>query len=157
VFGGELAQAEQAAGKAIELSPSFALGHFALGMARLFSGQAATAIEPLEHGVRLSPFDPHDFVWFQVLALAHYFSGQREVALEMAQRAASIRPSSQPTLERVAFFQAALGRIDEARAVVARMRQLERPPADVLAPLIAHNPPWQDEIAATLRMAGWPA
>jgi hypothetical protein len=49
----------------LELSPSFALGHLVLGLARLFSGKATEAIAPLEHGVRLSPFDPHNFVWYQ--------------------------------------------------------------------------------------------
>jgi adenylate cyclase len=156
VYSGELEQAERAAAKALELSPSFALGHLVLGLARLFSGKATEAIAPLEHGVRLSPFDPQNFVWYQALALALYFTRQREAALEIARRAVNIRPSWQPALERVAFICAALGRVDEAKAVVTQMRQLERPSSDVFAPLKLHNPQWAEEMASMLQEAGWP-
>jgi hypothetical protein len=67
-----------------------------------------------------------------------------------------IRPSWQPALERVAFICAALGRIDEARAVVTQMRQLERPAGDVFAPLKLYNPQWAEEMASMLQKAGWP-
>jgi tetratricopeptide (TPR) repeat protein len=80
VVSGELEQAIRAAEKANEISPSFALGHFVLGMARLFSGRPEAAIEPLEHGLRLNPFDPQNFVWFQTLAFAEYFAGNRVLA-----------------------------------------------------------------------------
>jgi tetratricopeptide (TPR) repeat protein len=61
VFSGALERAIRAAENAIELSPSFALGHLALGFARLNSGRAAEAIGPYEHGLRLNPILPYVF------------------------------------------------------------------------------------------------
>ncbi len=77
-------QSISAARKAINISPSFALGHLVLGMALLFSGRASDAIVPLEYGLRLSPYDPQNFVWFNMLALARLFSGRAEAGLEAA-------------------------------------------------------------------------
>jgi hypothetical protein len=42
----------RSAEKAIELNPSFALGHLVHGMASLFSGNANAAVESLGDGVR---------------------------------------------------------------------------------------------------------
>jgi tetratricopeptide (TPR) repeat protein len=84
VFSGQFEQSISAARRAIDISPSFALGHLVLGMALLFSGRAAEAITPLEYGLRLSPNDPQNFVWFNVLALARLFSGRPEAGLEAA-------------------------------------------------------------------------
>jgi Rhodopirellula transposase DDE domain len=58
IFSGQLEQAIRTTRKAIEISPSFALGHLRLRMALLFSGRASEAVTPLEHGPRLSPYDP---------------------------------------------------------------------------------------------------
>jgi len=58
------------------------LGHLDLGMTRLFSGNAADAIEPLERGLRLSPYDPQNLVWFGMLALAFHFTMQPNRALK---------------------------------------------------------------------------
>jgi tetratricopeptide (TPR) repeat protein len=92
VFSERFAQSISAARRAIGISPSFALGHLVLGMALLFSGRAAEAIIPLEYGLRLSPNDPQNFVWFNVLALARLFSGRPEAGLEAAARALQVRP-----------------------------------------------------------------
>jgi tetratricopeptide (TPR) repeat protein len=61
VYASEFDQAIRAAGRAVELNPSFALAYLVLGMACLFSGDAVGAIEPLEHGLRLNPHDPAEF------------------------------------------------------------------------------------------------
>ena len=74
-------QAMLAAERAVEISPSFALGHLILGMGLLFRGSAVEAIAPLEHGLRLNPHDPQNFVWLNFLALAYQFAGQAEEAI----------------------------------------------------------------------------
>ena len=71
-------QAVPAAQKAVEISPSFALGHLVLGMAHLFSGHASEAIEPFERGLMLSPHDPQNFVWLNLLATAHLFAKSQQ-------------------------------------------------------------------------------
>lgn len=70
LFSDALDQAVRAGEEAIEISPSFALGYFVLGSSRLFSGNAANAIEAFERGIRLNPYDPQNFVWLQMMALA---------------------------------------------------------------------------------------
>jgi len=156
VFSGALDQAIRAAEKAIEISPSFALGHLVLGLAQLFSGRAAQAIVPLEHGLRLSPFDPQNFVWFRALALALYFAGQGEPALEAAKRALKVRPSWRPTLETVVLCCMAIDHMEEAKTLVEQMRHLDNPAVDVFDHLKKHNPKWAEEMSTTLRKAGLP-
>ncbi|MER8872554.1 hypothetical protein NKI04_21985, partial [Mesorhizobium sp. M0814] len=55
-------------------------------MARLYSGKAKEAIQPVQRGLRLNPFDSQNFHWFRVLALAMHFSGEKEAALQYGKR-----------------------------------------------------------------------
>jgi TolB-like protein len=149
-----LDQGMLAAEKSIELSPSFALGHFALGMARLFSGQALEAIAPLQRGLKLNPHDPQNPVWFNVLALAQLFAGEAQGALQTAARALATRPDWRPTLETMACCYAATGKWDDARRCVRQMANLQIASSDGLAPLRERNPEWRDQLNDLLRRAG---
>jgi TolB-like protein/Tfp pilus assembly protein PilF len=153
VFADQFEQSISAARKAIEISPSFALGHLVLGMALLFSGRPSEAIAPLEYGLRLSPYDPQNFVWFNILALARLFSGRAEAGLEAAARALQVRPNWWTSLEVLVCCYAALGKLDEARRCAQQMANVTRQPGDVLAPLKAHNPAWAEQMASVLRRA----
>ncbi len=155
VFSGALEQAGRAAEAAVEISPSFALGFFVLGVSRLFSGDAAGAIESFERGLRLNPYDPQNFVFIQLLALAYYFIDQKSKALQAAERASQIRPKWLPTLETLALCYVSLDRENEARECVRQMRELERPKSDLLALLKSRNPQWKEIMATTLSKAGW--
>jgi len=146
-------QAIAAARKAIEISPSFALGHCVLGMALLFSGSAAEATAPLEYGLRLSPYDPQNFVWFNILSLAHLFSGRGEAAIEAAARALQVRPDWWTSLEVLVCCYAGLDKWDDARRCAQQMARGTRQPGDVLAPLKAHNPAWAEQMTGALRRA----
>jgi TolB-like protein/Flp pilus assembly protein TadD len=157
VFLGNFDQAVRAAEKATEISPSFALAHVGLGMARLYSGKAQDAIEPMARGLRLNPFDPQNSHWFRVLALASYFSGQKEQALVAALRALKARPGWPLTLETAAVCHAALGQLVEARACFEQMRKLPIPKGDPTSIMKARNPAWAEEISAQLgKAAGTP-
>jgi adenylate cyclase len=155
VFSDALEQAVRAAEEAVKISPSFALGHFVLGASRLFSGNAADAIGSTERGLRLNPYDPQNFVWLQLLALAFYFADQKEKALQTAIRASKIRPTWLPALETLALCYASLDRVEEAGECVKQMRELEKPKGDLLALLKTHNPRWTEIMATILRKAGW--
>jgi len=146
-------QSISAAKKAIEINPSFALGHLVLGMALLFSGRAAEAIVPLEYGLRLSPYDPQNFVWFNLLALARLFSRRAEAGLEAATRALQVRPNWWTSLEVLVCCYAALGKWDEARRYAQQMATVTKQPGDVLAPLKSHNPDWAKQMDSALRAA----
>lgn len=146
-------QSISAAKKAIEISPSFALGHMVLGTALLFSGRAKEAIAPLEYGLRLSPYDPQNFVWFNMLALARLFSGRAEAALEAAARALQVRPNWWTSLEVLVYCYAALGKWDEARRCAEQMAGIKKQPTDVLAPLKAYNAAWTEQMTTALHKA----
>jgi Flp pilus assembly protein TadD len=103
----------------------------------------------------LNPHDPQNFVWLQGLALAHYFAGNREAALEVATRALNIRPAWTPTLEMLAICCAALDRVEEARVYVERLRHLEKVP-DAFVQMKAHKPQWAVELESMLRKAETP-
>ena len=155
VYAHEFDQATRAAEKTLEISPSFALGYLVLGMARLFNGQASEAVAPLEYGLRLSPFDPQNFVWFNVLAMAHLFGGESQRALDCAIRALKIRPAWRTTLETMTCCHVASGSLEKARACVEQMRDLAPPAGDIFAPLRSRNPRWDAQLNDMLRDAGW--
>lgn len=147
-----LEQAERAAEKAIELSPSFALAHLVRGMATLYLGKAAEAKSALRNGLRLNSHDPHNFVWFDLLALAHLFTGETTQAVEAATQALKIRPAAQLTLQVMAVCVAASGRMDEARQCLAA-GQTSAQSVAILGHLRARNPQWREEIDGLLRQA----
>ncbi len=78
MYSGRLDDAISAARKATKISPSFALGHFVLGMGLLFSRRALEAVAPLEYGLRLSPYDGYYNV---ERMLRRVLSGKRDVLL----------------------------------------------------------------------------
>jgi TolB-like protein/Flp pilus assembly protein TadD len=148
---GEFQQAARAAMRAIDLSPGFALGHLVLGMATLYSGRAEEAKACLQQGLRLNWSDPHNFAWFDLLALAHLFTGRTEQAVEAATEALHLRPDWQVTLETMAVCCAAADRLEEARRYADAMQKESAYPSDLLRPLKAHNPEWRSEVQKLLQ------
>jgi Flp pilus assembly protein TadD len=124
-------------------------------MALLFSGRAAEAVAPLNRGLQLSPFDPQNFVWFNLLGLAHLFAGDAERALQSALRALKVRPDWRPCLETTVCCYVALGQNDKAGRLVAEMGELAISPGDALAPFREGNPHWAAQMRTMLRAAGF--
>lgn len=142
-----------AAEQAIEISPCFALGHLVLGMGHLFRGSASDAISPLERGLMLNPYDPQNFVWFNLLALAYLFNGEAAKALSAAIKARKIRPSWRPIHETLVCCYVLLNRLPEARSSLKEMREMENPPGDALQPLRSRSPHWAEAITDLLKKA----
>ena len=115
---GEAEQAIAAAQRAIDLSPSFALAHFILGVSRVFAGRTAQAIEPLQRGLRLNPNDAQAFVWLQFVALAHFLLGEHADAAERAAETVAMRPDYHVGYATLACSLAALGRAAAASRAV---------------------------------------
>ena len=153
-FAGQLDQAIRAAQKAIEVVPTFALGHYVLGMAWLFNGDPVAAIKALEYGVKLSPYDPHMFVWFNMLAVAQLLAGQPAKARDSSLRALDIRPGWPRTFEILACCNAALGNMDEARKWSRQFLLIGIETGDILAPLRHRNPHFADQLGRWLALAG---
>jgi adenylate cyclase len=146
VFGGEFEPAIQAARRALGLSPSFALGHLILGTAYLHSGRPQDAVEPLEHGLKLSPFDPQNFAWLFLLSVAYAFSGEPEAGLSAARRALSLRPHWVPALKVVVLCSKMLGDLQQARSAASEIRAASATEGDLARLIPVSNPGWINQI-----------
>lgn len=153
VYAQRLDQAVRAAQRAVELAPGFALGHLVLGMARLHAGNAQHAIDPLTRGLQLNPFDPQNFVWYNLLAYAHLFTGDPGAALQFAARAQEVRPDWPPAVATEICCQVEQGHIEAARELHRRLRNMPVVIGDTLAPLWQRNPFWAQAIDNWLRAA----
>jgi pentatricopeptide repeat protein len=112
-------------------------------------------LAPFQRGLKLSPHDPQNLAWFNLLATAQLFAGDIEGALLTAARALAVRPDWPPTLETMACCYAANGRWEDARRCVDEMARLEGPLSFNLAALRNRIPQWRDQMTALLRKAGW--
>jgi DNA-binding SARP family transcriptional activator/TolB-like protein len=109
--------------RAVELSPNFALGHYALSFVHSQSGDPLAAIGSADLSRHLSPFDPLLFGMLGTRAMAHVRLGQFEEAAEWALKAAA-RPNSHAIILAIAAYCLGLaGRIEEGRAFAGRIRQ----------------------------------
>ncbi|MBB2718829.1 UNVERIFIED_ORG: TolB-like protein [Rhizobium etli] len=152
-YTGRADQAILAAERSIELGSSFALGHLVLGMARLFSGDAAGARKPLSRGLELNPHDPQNGVWFSLLMLARFFSDDVEGALEVGRAALKARPDW-PALMRIqACCCMAVGNIEQARRFAAAANGIPESAGDALGPFRDGNQPWATRLSGLLQEA----
>lgn len=109
--------------KAVDLSPNFALGHYALSFVHSQSGDPRSAIGSSDHSRHLSPFDPLLFGMMGARAMAHARLGEFDQAAEWALKAAA-RPNAHVIILAIAALCLALaGRQDEARNFAAAIRR----------------------------------
>ena len=109
--------------RAVDLSPNFALGHYALSFVHSQSGDPTAAIGSSDHSRHLSPFDPLLFGMLGARAMAHVRLGQFDEAAEWALKAAA-RPNAHAIILAIAAHCLALaGRLDEARGFAATIRK----------------------------------
>jgi adenylate cyclase len=142
--------------RAIDLSPNFALGYFALGLIRIYIGHFAEAMDPLLRAIRLTPNDPQVSAFFGHLALAQYHLGNYEEAVHYAQRA--VRSRKLPFVQRTLL--ASLGqleRVEEANAVRAELDQIKPANAGLYWELTTPyaDPSHRAHLVEGLRKAGW--
>ncbi|WP_354490163.1 transcriptional regulator [Mesorhizobium robiniae] len=109
--------------RAVDLSPNFALGHYALSFVHSQSGDPKSAIGSSDHSRHLSPFDPLLFGMLGSRAMALARLGQFDEAAEWALKAAA-RPNAHAIILAIAAHCLALaGRQDEARNFAAALRK----------------------------------
>jgi adenylate cyclase len=139
-LAGEAAAGLSAIERAVGLNPNSAHAWARCGWARAFLGRPAPAIEALQRAMRLSPLDPERWRFYGGLALAHLVAGRHEEAVEWADRALQ----EQPRATAVVAFKAAacghLGRVEEGRECVRRLREL-RPGRTVASALATERLP----------------
>ena len=110
--------------RALAARPSFAHGWFWSGNLRLFAGQPDIAIDHFERCRRLSPRDPMGPRCLTGIASAHFFNRRFDDAVKLLLITLGELPTYTPAYRFLAASYAHLGRLDEARAVVARARQI---------------------------------
>jgi adenylate cyclase len=98
----------------IGLDPNFAQGHAALGLALMYSGRAAEALEPLAMAMRLDPHYPAILLHF--LGQTHVSLGDYEIAAGHLTERIARNPGTDASRMLLASCYGHLGRLDDARA-----------------------------------------
>jgi adenylate cyclase len=110
---------------AVALNPNSAIACGYSGNVRVFAGDYAVAIERCARAMRLSPLDPWMFIFLSTTGHAYFFERRLEEALLWLRRAHQEHPTGPTILLRLASTYAHLGRLDEARATVRRLLELQ--------------------------------
>ena len=138
---GQIDESLAALRKTIDLSPNFAMAHYAIAFVHSLSGDPAPAIPASDISRSLSPFDPLLFGMLGARAISLARLGQYDEAAEWALKSAA-RPNAHAHIfAGAAFILPLAGRLDEARALVARIKR-DRPDVDFsLIPQAYHFAP----------------
>lgn len=107
--------------RALSISSSniFALSCSALVLA--YMGKIDLAIERAQFALRLSPFDPMNFMPNNALAIANFHAKQYEAAADAARRAVEVNPRFSACYAHLAAALIRLGRHEEAKAAAQRV------------------------------------
>jgi len=107
--------------RALALNPSFARGWFVSGALRTSAGEPDLAIEHLETSLRLSPRERVGTP-LGVIGIAHFVKHRFDEAAAKLAQALQENPGSAVPYRFLAACYAHMNRLDEARAIVARLR-----------------------------------
>jgi adenylate cyclase len=149
-FGEDIGAMMALVDRALALNPSYARGWYIAGILRLFAGQPDRAIESAEASLRLSPRGKFGMV-FSVIGASLLFSRRFDEALPKLLLATQDDPSFPIAHRYLAACYAHMGRLDEAREVVARLRSLT--PVVVPRTTRFRNPEHRELLLSGLRLA----
>jgi len=110
---------------ALAVSPSSALTYILGSVILAWAGEAESAIEWAERGLRLSPFDPYRSSAYISSSLGHYQRSRYEEAAATARKAIQSSPGFSVCHMVLAAPLAKLGRLEEAKAAAARVLELQ--------------------------------
>jgi len=113
--------------KAVDLTPSSAAAHGHLSHGLAFAGFADDAIKHGEIAMKLSPLDPAMARFMGGMAIAHYTARRFEETIKLTRDNLRLRPGFQGAQRLHCASLAQAGRIQEARAYLATIRQTHRP------------------------------
>ena len=111
--------------RALDLNPNFAAAHGYLGFAFTLDGQSEQAINHIEQAIRMSPHDPQNAIFNVGLAAAHYYAGRYTEAVNCGRKAMQQRFGLTNGHRVYIASLAQAGQIDEARAALARLQELQ--------------------------------
>ena len=134
----------------LTLNPCFAAGWHYSGVLRIFAGQPGLALQHFETFLRLSPRD-RMATYLNGIGEAHFFSRRFDEAAANLLASLELAPSFPITYRVLAACYAHMGRLDEAREIVRRLRVIT--PA-VMEPATRYrNPELRELLLSGLRIA----
>ncbi len=140
------------------LNPNLAASWLFSGWVRANLGDPELALDHLERAMRMSPFDPLMFGIQNGFAMAHFIAKRYAEAVSWAEKSLRERPDYLASMRFAAAGNVLLGRLDVAKKLVARIRELD--PALSIANLASVVPLRRPEdlahLAHGLRKAGLP-
>jgi adenylate cyclase len=122
-FGEDIDATAALVDRSLVLNPSFALGWGCSGYIRLFAGQPDLAIEHFETSLRLSPRD-RTATYLMGIGMAQFMARRFEEAAATLQLSLQELPHYANAHRFLAACYAQMGRLDEAREVVKRVRAI---------------------------------
>jgi tetratricopeptide (TPR) repeat protein len=149
-FGEEIDVAIGLVERGLQLNPSFARGWQWSGWLRLWAGQTEPAIKHFETSLRLDPRERRANP-FMGIGVAHFFARRFEEARATLLQSLQEQPNWVPSYRFLASCYAHMGRLDEAKETVQRLRTL----TNVVVPSAANwrNPEHRQLYLSGLRLA----
>ena len=150
---GSLAEAE----RALATTPNLASAHGRRGAALIQSGRPQEGLIALHTCIRLDPRDPLLVLRLNQVAMAHYYSGEYEAAVEAAERAIRAYPDFPNVIRVLAAALGQLGRIEEAKDALEKAVAVAPGALDTY---VRNRAPWRRpedhaHMLEGLRKAGW--
>jgi adenylate cyclase len=136
--------------RALALNPSFARGWYLSGVLRFWAGQHDLAIEHVETSLRLSPRERIGAPLL-IMGAAYFFKRRFDEAASKLLLAIQDNPGGPPANRILAACYAHMGHLDEARAIVARLRAIT--PEVMPSVLPWRNPEDRELLLSGLRLA----
>ena len=136
--------------RALALNPSFARGWYHSGVLRIAAGEPDLAMEHIETALRLSPREQFGTPLAH-MGQAYFFKHQFDEAAARLLQAIHDNPGSPEAYRFLAACYAHMGRLDDARAIVARLSTI----TPLILPRILYyrNPEYRDLFLSGLRLA----
>jgi TolB-like protein/class 3 adenylate cyclase len=132
--------------RALALNPSFARGWNVSGVLRTFAGEHDLAIEHIETSMRLSPRERVG-VPLRVIGTAYFFKRQFDEAVSKLLLAIQDHPGSPSSYRSLAACYAHMGRMNEARAIVAKL-------CTITPQVMPSDPPYRNPEDRELYLSG---
>jgi adenylate cyclase len=134
--------------RALALNPSFARGWYLSGLIRVWAGQHDLAIEHVETSLRLSPRSlEHMGLPLFTMGTAYFFRRRFDDAASKLILSVQDNPSHPPSYRFLAACYAHMGRLDEALAIVARLRA-------ITPQVVPSDLPWRNSEDRELLLSG---
>ena len=132
--------------RAMALNPSYARGWFVSGFLRTFAGQSDLAIEHVETALRLSPRERMGVPLF-AMGMAYFVKRRFDDAAAKLLMSIQDNPGAPGSYGFLAACYAHMGRLDEAHAIVARLRA-------ITPQIVPRDLPWRNPKDRELYLSG---